>query len=269
MRLKLSLIIGGLFISATAFCSSVDTIQIKSKSLNAISSTVIILPDSYSKNVVTRFPVVYLLHGYTGKYSNWVKKVPALKDYADKHQMIIVCPDAKNSWYLNSKTANYEDYIAKELPAYVDSAYRTLAQKEYRAITGLSMGGHGALYLAFKHPQTFGSAGSMSGVMDMVPLGGGYGIKEILTDTSAKSLSAYSNVHRITAGDTLLNLIIDCGTEDFLIEGNRNMHRRLLELKIKHDYIERPGDHSWPYWSNAVEYHLLFFRKVFERNAKT
>jgi S-formylglutathione hydrolase FrmB len=63
-----------------------------------------------------------------------------------------------------------------------------------------------------------------------------------------------------------LAIIVDCGTEDFVIAMSRLAHQKMLELKIPHDYIERPGKHDWPYWAKAVQYQLLFFRNYFNRN---
>lgn len=116
------------------------------------------------------YPVTYLLHGYGGWYANWIIRVPALKDYADRYQMLIVCPEGNNDWYLNSPeidSLQWETYIAVEIPAYIDNHYPTKANRNSRAITGLSMGGHGGLYLGLKHSNTFGACGSMSGGVDL------------------------------------------------------------------------------------------------------
>lgn len=242
----------------------VDTVSLHSRSLGDSSRAIVILPDAYNHERIQAFPVVYLLHGYGGDYTNWIRRVPALAAHADRYQMIIVCPDGKNSWYINSPAGRYEDYISGELIPFIDKTYRTKKVRSQRAITGLSMGGHGALYLARKHPDLFSAAGSMSGVLNLLPWKGSYGLSTVIKDTSTAAVSAYSNMQLFTEQDTTLQLIIDCGIADVFIESNRAMHQRLLELKISHDYTERPGGHSWQYWSNAVEYHLLFFRKIFD-----
>ena len=64
-------------------------------------------------------------------------------------------------------------------------------------------------------------------------------------------------------------IIMDCGTDDFIIEMSREAHKKMLSLKIPHDYIERPGKHDWRYWANAVQYQLFFFRNYFDRNKQT
>lgn len=257
-----------IFSALKAGAASADTITIRSKALNTTTKCVVIVPDSYRKNTSERYPAIYLLHGYSGNYANWITKVPEIKEYADKYQVMIICPDGKNSWYLNSKTvahSNYESYVAEELPGYIDFHYRTRADRHHRAITGLSMGGHGALYLAIRHKQTFGAAGSMSGVMDLVPWENGYGLKSLIGDTADLSTVIYSDLNLVSKADTVLRIKIDCGIDDPFIEANRAMHHKLLALKIRHDYAELPGGHTWEYWRNAVEYHILFFSKFFRQ----
>jgi len=62
-----------------------------------------------------------------------------------------------------------------------------------------------------------------------------------------------------------LDIIIDCGTEDFFYNVNEELHRQMLLRNIQHDYITRPGGHTWPYWQNAVSYQLMFFNKFFNK----
>lgn len=101
--------------------ATVDTVSTYSTSMNKKIKAVIITPDTYKENI--KFPVVYLLHGYSGSYRDWIQKVPKLKEYVDLYKMIIVCPDGDyNSWYFDSpqiKEEKYETYISKELAHYV------------------------------------------------------------------------------------------------------------------------------------------------------
>lgn len=258
-----------LFSFAVANAARVDTLKINSKALREMTKCVVITPDRYDTKRGIRFPVVYLLHGYSGDFSNWVTRVPQIKEYADKYQLIIVCPDGKNSFYLNNvdnKLPQYEDYIAQELPEFIDSRYRTLSNRLFRAITGLSMGGHGAVMAAVRHQDVFGAAGSMSGVMDLVGRRMPKEITDAIGDTSAERIGAYSAVQLAEVREIKLPLIIDCGVDDPLLPGNRELHKVLTARKIAHDYIERDGAHSWDYWRNSIEYHLLFFRKWFDKN---
>lgn len=251
---------------------SVDTVSIFSNGMHRSIKAVVIKPDSY--NVKTkRFPVVYLLHGYDGWYSNWIIRVPELKDYADSNQVIIVCPDgAKSSWYFDSPvdtTYRYETYIGKEVVGFIDKQYRTIADKKHRAITGLSMGGHGALFIALRHPGIFGAAGSMSGGMDMKEVGYRFDVPKRIGDTITHAsawhdLSVINLIEHYTR--TSLEMIFDCGDKDIFINGNRRLHQKMLQLKIPHEYIERPGQHNWDYWRSSIPGQLRFFRNFFNKN---
>ncbi|MCP9753283.1 alpha/beta hydrolase family protein [Ferruginibacter sp. HRS2-29] len=267
MRILSTFLFSLLFYSASA---QVDTISIFSNSMHRSLKCVVIQP-SLPQEKPTRYPVVYLLHGYSGAYDNWIKKMPSLISEATENKCIIVCPDGGfSSWYVDSpvdSATRFETFISKELVEYIDKNYFTLQDKNRRAITGLSMGGHGALMLAMRHQDVFGAAASMSGAVDLNETHNKFETGKRLGDTIA-----YSNFwHRfsvIDIADTFSNkkmpLLIDCGTGDIFIKGNRALHAKLERLKIPHDYVERTGEHNWQYWTNALPYHLLFFRKFFE-----
>ncbi|MHB1921850.1 MAG: alpha/beta hydrolase [Chitinophagaceae bacterium] len=257
------------FFSLPAFCGKVDTVMIYSAAMHKNIPCVVIRPDDYL-TAHHRFPVVYLLHGYSDNYSGWVTKVPEIKKDADLYQMILVCPDGGySSWYLDSpvdSTFRYETYIALEVPAYIDSHYRTIADRMHRAITGLSMGGAGALYLAIRHKDFFGAAGSMSGGVDIRPFPNNWDLKLRLGDMKTHPENWGKN-SVINVVDSLKNgelrIIFDCGVSDFFYQVNEQLHQKLLRMGIDHDYIQRPGHHSWAYWSNSIGYQLLFFSKFF------
>ena len=173
--MKIRITIGLIFflsISTFSYASRIDTLVVHSTVMDKDIKNVVITPDSYSEKGKA-FSVIYLLHGAGGDHKDWLKKAPEIKTYADFYDVIIVCPDGyKTSWYFDSpvdSTMQYETYISKELISAMDSSYNTKANKENRAITGLSMGGHGALYLAFRHTNVWGAAGSMSGGVDIRP----------------------------------------------------------------------------------------------------
>lgn len=256
----------------TSNAGDVDTVQIFSKAMQRSYKAVVIKPANYDKPG-TRFETVYLLHGHGGNFSNWIKLVPQLKKYADEYQLLIVCPDGKPAgWYLNSPIADsmqFETYVALEVPAFIDANYRSIANRKARAITGLSMGGHGGLFLGFRHQDIFAAAGSMSGALLLKNITDKrYGIDKLLGDSTQLQLYYDNSVMKqldLGRKDSLA-IIIDCGTEDFVIEMNRAVHARMLELKVPHDYIERPGRHDWNYWRSAVQYQLLYFRNFFDKN---
>jgi S-formylglutathione hydrolase FrmB len=131
------------------------------------------------------------------------------------------------------------------------------------------MGGHGAMYLAVRHSSLFGAAGSMSGGVDFRPFPDNWDIKKYLGDFATHADNWNKNTV-INAVDQLKNkelaIMVDCGIEDFFLQVNRNLHQKLIDKKIDHDYIERPGGHDWNYWNNAVKYQLLFFKNFFNKN---
>ncbi len=246
----------------------VDTTTTYSQAMRKNIKSVVIVPEGYE--VIKALPTVYLLHGYGDRYSKWVNTVPAIKDQADRYKMIIVCPDGNfGSWYFDSPIDpkwQYETYITKELVPDIDKKYKTIKERAARAITGLSMGGHGALYLAIKHQDFFAAAGSMSGGVDIRPFPDNWEIKERLGtyDEHPDRWSANTVIemtHLIKRGK--LALIIDCGKDDFFYKVNVALHEKLMYENIAHDFIIRPGEHNWSYWANSITFQLLYFNNFF------
>ena len=249
---------------------TVDTVSIYSNAMHTSYKCVVVKPNSY-RNSQHKFETVYLLHGHSGSFSNWIKLVPQIMQYADDYQLIIVCPEGKYaSWYFDSPVADsmqFETYVGKEVPAFIDKHYHTIQNRNARAITGLSMGGHGGLFLGFRHADFFGACGSMSGALLIDQITGNqYGLNKILGDTSNRQrYYDYSIMKEMEQyPKDSLAIIIDCGTEDFIIEMSRAVHKKMLALKIPHDYTERPGRHEWNYWRKALQFQLLYFRNFFD-----
>jgi S-formylglutathione hydrolase FrmB len=250
--------------------ATIDTISIYSNAMHRDIKAIVIKPNNYSKQ--KEFSTVYLLHGASGHYDSWIKRVPALQDESNIFNVIIVCPDgADNSWYFDSPIdSNYqfETHVSKEVPQYIDEHYKTKKDRKHRAITGLSMGGHGALFIAFRHAETFGACGSMSGALNISVINNSYDIEKRLgkADSTNQYYKNWSvlNVIDTKPSDTLA-IILDCGLQDFIYGMSKQTHDKLVKLKIPHDYIERPGKHDWGYWANALKYQLLFFRNFFDK----
>ena len=249
--------------------SGVDTISIPSNAMGQTFNAVVVTPKGYKKRKA--YPTVYLLHGFAGNYSNWIVKAPFLQALSTQYKMIIVCPNGGfSSWYFDSPidtTMKYKTYIGKEVIDFIDSHYATIKQKTARAITGLSMGGHGALYLAKEFSETFGACGSMSGGVNLYASKNKFDISKRIGDTlrfkqSWIDYSAVSFLPKVNKQDSL-KIIIDCGIDDFFFEANQQLHHELIKNKVPHDFIVRPGAHNWVYWTNAVKYQLQFFYEYF------
>ena len=251
------------------FPATVDTVSVFSKKMEKEIKTVIIKPQSYEGQ--DAFPVLYLLHGYGGRYDGWVKSSPQIKELSDLYGMIIVCPDgAIGSWYIDSPVDpafQFETFVSKELVAWMDTNYKTVDSREGRAITGLSMGGHGGLYLAFRNQEVFGAWGSMSGGVDIRPFPNNWDIAKRIGSQRDyperwEENTVMGLLHLLTPNT--LKIIVDCGTDDFFFAVNERLHDELLYRNIPHDYITRPGAHNWDYWNNSVKYQLLFFNDYFK-----
>ncbi len=257
-----------LFISClTTVAATVDTIEVFSKSMNKNIKTVVIRPDK-SKN--TAVATLYLLHGYSGNYSNWVEKVPYIKTLVDQYNYMVVCPDGGfGSWYWDSpidKSYRYETFITEELLSTIESKYVVCKEPKSRAISGLSMGGHGALYLAINHPDIYGAVGSTAGGVDIRPFPNNWEI--------AKRLGEYQDNRDLWDNYTVINMLykikpnslkifIDCGYDDFFFGVNEKLHQDLLYLNIPHTYLAMPGKHNWDYWSQSITYQMAFFDNFF------
>lgn len=252
------------------FGAKVDTVMVRSSSMNKEIQVLIITPDAAMGANARRCPALYLLHGYSGDALSWIQIKPTLPQIADEKEIFIICPDAKNSWYWDSPAdpaCRYETFVAKELVADVDKRYHTIDSRKGRAITGLSMGGHGALWLSIRHKDVFGASGSMSGGLDIRPFPDKWKMSKLLGAKVANP-TVWDNYTVINQLDNLNNndlaLIIDCGLDDFFMQVNQNMHNALVDRKIDHDFIIRPGAHTPAYWNNALDYQILFFSKFFQ-----
>ncbi len=230
----------------------------------------VLLPLNYNDKIAKkkRYPVLYLLHGLTGHYTNWFERT-RLADYAAAEQIIIVTPEGNDGWYTDSATIpndKYESYIIQELIPDVEKRFRVNSDRSARAIAGLSMGGYGALKFGVKYPQQFVFVASMSGALDAASWteaelkGLAFifrSLQSVYGDPNSKTRNAndlkklYGNV--TSAQMTSLPFVyLDCGTEDVLLSTNRSFAEVLRGKKIPYEYRELPGTHNWKYWDTQV-----------------
>ncbi|MDE3124843.1 MAG: esterase family protein [Bacteroidota bacterium] len=262
---------------------------IKSNILHKDVAYSVYLPFDY--NTSNRFyPVVYLLHGYTDDQTGWIQ-FGEINSYADKAiaegtipPMIIIMPNADSSWYINSFDGkeNYEDFFIKELMPAVENKYRIKAQKRFRGIAGLSMGGYGSLIYAMKYPNLFAAAAPLSAAVltddELVNLpqnswdntfarlyGNNLSGKQRLNN--AWYQNSILKIVENTPADTLkkVRYWIDCGDDDFLTKGNCMLHIALIDKKIPHEYRVRDGAHNWTYWRSGITDALQFIGNSFHQ----
>ena len=265
---KLFAMMAAALMAVTAGASVTDTLTVATKHLETPMRVTVIAPDKAMRG--DSVPTVYILHGYGGDYRSWT--TITRKDFgelADKYGMLFVFPDGRDSWYWDSPLMpgmQMESFFVEDLVPYIDSKYPTRRNPAQRAITGLSMGGHGSLWLATRHPEIWGNMGSMSGGVDIRPFPEKWKMK--------RSIGPYEENKDVWESHTVINLvpqmkangqniIFDCGSEDFFAGVNADLHQRLLDAKVPHDYTSRPGVHNHKYWANSILYHLLFFSSKF------
>lgn len=257
-------------VSFNSYSYDIKRVEIASDNIDKKLHATVVVPDSYSQGD-KHYSTVYLLHGWSGDDKDWTKK-SQVATLADDYQLIIVMPDGDyDKWYIDSPVlakSNYEKYIGSDVPSYIDKNFRTIAAKDGRAITGLSMGGFGALNIVLNYPDTFGAAGSMSGGVDPRDYPKNWGLKKVFGDpvSNAKfwnEKAIINNSHQFISLN--IPIFIECGVDDFFIEPNRKLHQRLLDLRVNHTYQEGPGGHTWDYWNNAVKYQLLFMKNALEK----
>lgn len=255
----------GMGLALRAAAKDYETVELSAPHLGGMTVGFnIILPRDYATST-DHYPVLYLLHGYTDHYPAWVSYTN-LTQYARGFQQIIVMPEGDNGFYTNSyadaKLA-WEDFVILDLIPYVDSHYRTVTSREGRAIAGLSMGGYGALKLGLKYPRLFSAVASMSGATAAARLKG-----EALDDDVFRKLidgvfgpadnpdRALNDPFELVAKvprDELPQLYLSIGSEDFLLEENREFVRLLSKLKVPYEYREIPGKHEWPVWDREIQ----------------
>ena len=255
-----------LFLSSSLSANvRVDTVRFQSKLLNTTLPYNVVLPTGYATERATRYPVLYLLHGLTGHYSDWVSRTN-ISDYASAYRIIVIMPEGNDSWYTDSGDNKYETYILQELIPDVQQRYRTIEARYARAIAGLSMGGYGAIKFGLKSPHTFALAASMSGVFAITRFS-----EQEVPELWRESLKLFGPVGSDTRrANDLFEIIknlpaartaslpyfyFDCGTEDspLIFPSNRELATLMFEKKIPHEYRELPGDHSWGYWDKQVQ----------------
>lgn len=285
--------------------SALKTEAFEGKSIGRTLKYNVILPKNYDVST-DRYPVLYLLHGYSGNFLNWARN--NAPKFAKDLELIVVMPDGGNSWYANwaesedGQKNDWEDYIVKDLIGHVDSTYRTIASRAGRAINGLSMGGYGALMLGLKHPEMFCSIGSHSGALGFARSAGerlrssddaakkkaprkladqpdlAIGVEDFDSQVerspkgklfaTAENADAYDPFKLVLAipKEKMPHIYIDCGTEDGLLKSSQDFAKILMDNKIPFTYAESAGGHNGRYWSREIGHSMAVQYHILIRN---
>ncbi len=243
-----------------------------------IKSSLIPMPDSvliYRPSNIPdkKLPMIILLHGWHQNYKYWDEVTGGLQEFSDKYDFVIACPDGlSDSWYVDSPVnpeMKVESFFVKELIPKLIDTYNVDEKNIF--ICGLSMGGHGAMYLFLKHQDIFKSAGSLSGTLDITAFPNSksmlnaFGKIEDNPDNWNRN-SCYYLLDSLKGKDK--EIIFDCGTEDFLYNVNKRFYEKCLDLKIKATFISQPGIHRIGYWQKTFQNHFRFFNRLVQTDIK-
>lgn len=245
--------------AAPADVSPATVVRVPSASLEREQVATVLLPDGYATSR-QRYPVLYLLHGGGQDHTAFAAR-GWFRTLASRN-MIVVTPSVGESWYVNSvadPSARYEDFLVKDLIAFVDANYRTVATREGRAVAGVSMGAWGAMLLGLKHHHLFVAIGAMSAP---------FGISRQDPNMDMKSrtqqrFGAPATPERLERDPATLAstipvesaplLYLACGNQDIFAADNRRFVERLTARKIPYEYRElSPFGHSWDVWDGQL-----------------
>lgn len=219
----------------------------------------VLLPRDYETSG-RRYPVLYLLHGLEGAYDNWLSRTNLLQYTADL-PLIVVMPDAGDSWYVNSATdttQKFQHYVAQDVVNYADTNFRTLPFAEARYIAGLSMGGYGAIMIGTRYPNQFSLAASFSGAVGMAKNSDSPSVNAVLGPPGSPARDSADLPALLRATPIRGSMVslpyyyLDCGTSDRLIQANRDVAAILATRMIPYEYHEVHGIHNWEYWNRRV-----------------
>jgi S-formylglutathione hydrolase FrmB len=267
----------------------IETQNIQSKILSKNIAYTVYLPADYETSNRT-YPVVYLLHGYTDDNTGWLQ-FGEINRYADKAiaegtipPMIIVMPNGGTSWYVNAYDGkeSYEDFFVKEFMPSVEKSFRIKAEKKYRAVAGLSMGGYGTMIYALKYPELFVAAAPLSAAIfddEATVATADARYESVFGQLYGRGLKGKDRLNKSWYDNSVLKIVetkpaddlkkvrywIDCGDDDFLTKGNSLLHIMLTDKKVPHEYRVRDGGHSWTYWRTGIVDALAFIGDSFRQ----
>lgn len=278
--------------TAQTASSGVEYGSLQSPSLGKELKFAIQLPPSYQTDTKRRYAVLYFLHGMNGTEREFERRgvanaISKMREEGKIGEFIIVSPAGENSFYLNAKNgAQYEDAIIKDLIPYVEKTYRAIGTPAARSIQGLSMGGWGALYLAFKHPEMFSTvtAHCAALVADLPRTQGGDQrsmfmarlVGRIFGDPPDEEYFRSANPVFVVEQNLAaikksgIKIYFDCGEQDRygFQEPNKAFDEKLTKLGLAHEFHMYPGGHGWEYMISVADHSYTFLWNNFHIGAK-
>lgn len=251
--------------------AAIEHLKVPAPGLADSNRTIIATPTSFDVTRPERYPVILMLHGWSGDETQWEKDAP-LQNIADKYNILLVLPDGGyDGWWSDSKfrpNRNYETHIVKELLPYLEKNYHATQSRDQRGLTGLSMGGYGSIALLLRNRDVFCAAASLSGIMDIVAHGTQWGLLQTFGDQSTDLPEWQANnpldLIEQLPGRKLPPMFLICGSEDFAYQENRAMAEKLYDDGAAFLFLFPPGTHSHPFWQEnigeAVKFLMLNFK---------
>ncbi|MBD3166310.1 DUF459 domain-containing protein [bacterium] len=210
-------------------------------------------------------PVLLLLHGAYGSYTDWSDHAhKQLSRLAARHGLLIVLPDGDpHGWYLDSPYVEENQIASYIMDELLPDVLERLPASGVFGVTGLSMGGHGALVFALHHPTVFHAAGSMSAVTDLSEATDREALVELLGSYNENPglwhhWSAWHLVGDRGRYKPKPSILLTCGEDDSRFEMNLSFHRRLDGLGFPHQWRTSPGGHDWQYWTSVLPEHIVW-----------
>ncbi|RYY53361.1 MAG: esterase family protein [Chitinophagaceae bacterium] len=267
----------------------IEEAVVKGKILSHPVRYTVYLPADYNSSERT-YPVVYLLHGLSDDNTGWLQygEINRLADKAIEDgtipPMIIVMPDADSTFYINSYDGKekFEDFFVKEFIPTIEKTYRIKAERRYRGVAGLSMGGYGALVYGLKHPELFSAtAGLSAAVFEDASISGmpDNFYQGVFGPIFGRDAKGEARVGEHFQQNSILKIVntkpveelkkvrywIDCGDDDFLTKGNAILHMALTDRQVPHEFRMRDGAHTWDYWRTGIIPALQFIGQSFHQ----
>lgn len=277
----------------TTPAAAVEYGSLPSEALGKELKFAIQLPPSYQTDSKRRYPVLYFLHGMNGNEREFERRgvaaaISKMREEGKIGEFIIVSPAGENSFYLNAKNGvRYEDAIIKDLIPYIEKNYRAIGTPSARSIQGISMGGWGALCLAFKHPEMFSTvtAHCAALVPELPHPQGGDRRSQFLLQLIGRIFGDPPDEEYFKANNPIfvveqnlaaikksrIKIYFDCGEQDRygFQEPNKAFDEKLTKLGLAHEFHMFPGGHGWEYMISVADHSYAFLWEAFKANDKS
>jgi len=287
--LKLLFFIAALSLALQAQ-SRIDCSEMNSRLLRQSMHYCVLLPESYDKPEAKarHYPILYFLHGLGDNEQTLFKSggwtlIDDLRHELKIGDFLLVAPEGKRSFYINSANGKtpYNDFFLQEFMPFIEKKYRVQPGRASRAITGISMGGYGALRFAFAHPELFSAVSAQSAALIFetpqqlnAAAGVGVSFNSMLGAAFGQPINAavwkdndvFELARKNQAALHKMSIYFNCGDEDdFDFEkGAEKLHKELTTEGIKHEYHLYPGDHSPQYFLEHIAEVMKFHSRMFE-----